>query len=209
MVQEDGIAELKRRSVRVAAVRRYSTKNIAHFRRRSAEGGDGGGPPVLPLLAIQGQASPRSRSKSTALSCSANRQAACARLASLKLSGRRTCTACYEVHQKHNARNTKSPWRRSLLFVLDEPRSSAPAFTLYIVRTLYTNTVHPGCSPVHARLQPCAPRLQPHARQAAAPCTPGCSPVHPGCSPVHARLQPHDVPRLQPSRALCISPPRC
>ena len=51
MVNEDGIAELRRRSVRVAAVRRYSSKHTA-VHRRSAEGG-GGTLPALPLAAIQ------------------------------------------------------------------------------------------------------------------------------------------------------------
>ena len=50
MVNEDGIAELRRRSVRVAAVRRYSKHTAVH--RRSAEGG-GGTLPALPLAAIQ------------------------------------------------------------------------------------------------------------------------------------------------------------
>ena len=50
MVNEDGIAELRRRSVRVAAVRRYSKHTAVHH--RSAEGG-GGTLPALPLAAIQ------------------------------------------------------------------------------------------------------------------------------------------------------------
>jgi hypothetical protein len=56
-----------------------------------------------------------------------------------------------------------------------------------------------SCSPMHQRLQPCAP-------EAAAPCTRGCNPVHQklqphapeaatlctrGCNPVHQKLQPH------------------
>ena len=43
----------------------------------------------------------------------------------LKVGARRNCAACYDKYKKHDARSAKSPWRRALLFVLDEPRSSA------------------------------------------------------------------------------------
>ena len=122
MVNEDGLAELRRRSARVAAVRRFS-KHTVH--RHSAEGG-GCALPALPLAAIQ----------DNLFSEALHGRSACERLAGIKLGARRNCAACYDKYKKHDARSTKSPWRRALLFVLDEPRSSAPAFALYVVLML-------------------------------------------------------------------------
>ena len=107
MVNEDGLAELRRRSARVAAVRRFSQHTV---HRHSAEGG-GCALPALPLAAIQ----------DNLFSEALHGRSACERLAGIKTN----CAACYDKYKKHDARSTKSPWRRALLFVLDEPRSSA------------------------------------------------------------------------------------
>ena len=53
MVNEDGIVELRKRSSRMAAVRRYSRH--AELHRRRAEGG-GAALPALPLAARNGHA---------------------------------------------------------------------------------------------------------------------------------------------------------
>ena len=106
----------------MAAVRRFS-KHTVH--RHSAEGG-GCALPALPLAAIQ----------DNLFSEALHGRSACERLAGIKLGARRNCAACYDKYKKHDARSTKSPWRRALLFVLDEPRSSAPAFALYVVLML-------------------------------------------------------------------------
>jgi hypothetical protein len=118
MVNEDGIVELRKRSSRMAAVHRYSRH--AELHRRRAEAG-GAALPALPLAAIQEGLHGRS---------------ACKRLVGLKVGAMRNCAACYEKYKKRDARRTKSPWRRALLFVLDEPRSSALAFVLYVVLVL-------------------------------------------------------------------------
>ena len=118
MVNEDGIVELRKRSSRMAAVHRYSRH--AELHRRRAEAG-GAALPALPLAAIQEGLHERS---------------ACKRLVGLKVGAMRNCAACYEKYKKRDARRTKSPWRRALLFVLDEPRSSALAFVLYVVLVL-------------------------------------------------------------------------
>ena len=71
MVNEDGLAELRRRSARVAAVRRFS-KHTVH--RHSAEGG-GCALPALPLAAIQ----------DNLFSEALHGRSACERLAGIKL----------------------------------------------------------------------------------------------------------------------------
>ena len=123
MVNEDGIIELRKRSSRMAAVRRYSRH--AELHRRRAEGG-GAALPALPLAAIQ----------DGLFSEALHGRSACERLVGLKVGAMRNCAACYEKYKKRDARRTKSPWRRALLFVLDEPRSSALAFVLYVVLVL-------------------------------------------------------------------------
>ena len=151
-MNEDGIAQLRRRSARVAAVRRYSSMhNLKNSGNTDQHRSSAYGPAALPLAQ---QLSTLHGTLSETLPLP--RRSTCALLVDLvtdlKLSARHTCAASYGVYKRHDARSTKSRWRRALLFMLDEPRSSAPASVLYAVLMLTRSRGHRSRTPQTRRV---------------------------------------------------------